>query len=251
MSTAVVTDKILCNECQRENEPERVYCHHCGARLDRAAIVSKKEPVADTRKRVKKIFQPQFVRLRALFFKASKMILTAVALAALIEIALPPDIPPPTKALVLASQMRIDMENAIARHQPPQLDFSEDQVNAYLASALKPKQAALNKPMLDFKRAVATLGEGICTITVERSLSGSYSVYSSSGYGVAVANGKLVARQKAGHIGRLPIHPRIMQAIDLIFADVFAVLERDAKLIAKFSAIQLHDKHAVLSVAAP
>ena len=30
--------KLVCPECQRQNEPERIYCHDCGARLDRSAL---------------------------------------------------------------------------------------------------------------------------------------------------------------------------------------------------------------------
>ena len=247
----IAPPKILCTECQHENEAERVYCHNCGARLDRSAVIPTKEPVVDTRKRVKKMFDPQRARIRALFFKTSKMILGAGVLALVIQMILPPDVPEPTKTLMLASQIRLDMESATTRHQPPQLDFSEDQVNAYLAATLKTKQSVLNKPLLDFKRAIAAFGEDICTITVERSLYGQYSLYSSVAYSVAVANGKIAARHKAGSIGRLPIHPQLMQYVDVIFADVWGALDHDAKLVAKFGGIQFHDKHVVLSVAAP
>jgi hypothetical protein len=245
----IATAKLLCPECQHENESERVYCHDCGARLDRSAVIPTKEPPNDTRKRVKKMFDPQRARIRALFFKTSKMILCAGALAMVVQMALPPDVPPPTKTLMLASQVRLDMESAITRHQPPQLDFNEDQVNAYLASALKTKQAALNKPFLDFKRAVAAFHEDMFMITVERSAFG-YSIFSSSGYSVRLAEGKLAVTPKAGYIGRLPLHPQIMQVAGIIFADVWSALDRDAKLVAKFGRIEFHDKHAALSVAA-
>ncbi|MEP6603673.1 MAG: hypothetical protein ABJB69_06990, partial [Spartobacteria bacterium] len=56
------------------------------------------------------------------------------------------------------------------------LDFSEDQVNAYLASSLKTKQAALNIPFIDFKRAVAVFHEDLCLFTVERAVYGSHSI---------------------------------------------------------------------------
>ena len=28
--------KLVCPDCRHENEPERIYCHNCGARLDRS-----------------------------------------------------------------------------------------------------------------------------------------------------------------------------------------------------------------------
>ncbi len=247
----IATLKILCSECQRENEAERVYCHHCGARLDRSAVVPTKEPVDDTRKRVRKLFDPQRAKLRFMFFKISKLILSAGALAIFIQLVSPPDLPAPTKTLILASQIRLDMETATQRHQPVQLEFTEDQVNAYLASALRSKQATLNKPLLEFKRAVAGFSEEIGTITVERSLSGYYSLYTSAGYSVSIVEGKMVARTKAGHIGRMPIHPQLMQLANVLFADVLGALDRDAKLVSKFNAIQFHDKHVQLALTAP
>ena len=249
MST-IAPAKILCTECQHENEPERVYCHDCGARLDRSSVIVTKEKVVDTHKRMKKMFDPQRARMRALFFKTSKLILGAGAVAVFVTMALPPEVPAATKTLMLASQLRLDMERATTQHQPTQLDFSEEQVNAYLASALRTKQTLLDKPFLDFKRAVASFGEDACTITVERSLSGYYSLYSSTAYSVAVVDGKIVTKQRVGYIGRLPIHPQVMQYVDVIFADVWSALERDAKLVSKFSGIQFHDKHALLMVAA-
>ena len=30
------TPKLTCGQCGYENEPERVYCHNCGTKLDRS-----------------------------------------------------------------------------------------------------------------------------------------------------------------------------------------------------------------------
>ncbi|MEP6603953.1 MAG: hypothetical protein ABJB69_08400 [Spartobacteria bacterium] len=46
------------------------------------------------------------------------MILGAGALAIVIQMLLPWDVPQPTKTLVLASQMRLEMEGALQHHQP-------------------------------------------------------------------------------------------------------------------------------------
>jgi hypothetical protein len=247
MST-IAPAKLICTECQRENEVERVYCHHCGARLDRTSAVPRKEPVVDTRKRVKKMFDPQRARLRALFFKASKLVLGAALIGLLIDMALPPDMPAPKKTDVLASQVRMEMEDAISKHQPPQVELTDDQVNAYLASALKTKKSALNKPMVDFTRAIVAFKEGVCTITLERAVAGTYPVYTTTAYSVSSNNGKIVARHQGGAIGRLQLHPALMQYIDVVFSDVWAALDHDRKLLARFAGIQFHDKRAVLSV---
>ncbi len=238
--------KLVCSECAHENELERVYCHNCGARLDRSGVSIPKEHPDDTRKRMRTFFDPQRAKLRHLSFRFGKLILGAFATAAVVQMILPLDVPPPVKALLLASQISLELENAITYHRPAQLQYTEEQVNAYFGSALKSKQKSLNKPLLDFGRAIIGFGEGSVTIIAERSLFG-YSLYSSCSFAINLKEGKIAASNKGGAIGRLPIHPAIMKLIDLIFADLWSALERERKLVAKMSSIEFHEKSVLLT----
>lgn len=238
--------KLICPECRHENESERIYCHSCGARLDRASAGLRKDDPQETHRRVKKLFDPQRAKFRLLFFTVSKLVLGACALAAVIQMILPPDVPPPVKTEMLGSQIRLDLESLTTRHQPPQLQYTEDQVNAYLGYALRPKQSSLNKPLLFFKRALVGFGEGSCAVTAERSFFGC-SVYTSCTYAPAVTQGKLVVSNKGGRIGRLSIHPQVTQFMGVLFSDVWSALDREKKLVAKLGAIEFHDKNVVLT----
>jgi predicted amidophosphoribosyltransferase len=74
--------KLVCPECQRQNEAERIYCHDCGARLDRSALAKvapKEEDPKQTQRRLKQILDPGRVKMRLMFFKISKLILGAAA----------------------------------------------------------------------------------------------------------------------------------------------------------------------------
>jgi hypothetical protein len=240
--------KLVCPECGHENEPERIYCHRCGARLDRSATASRtsqQKELKDTQRHVRKMLKQQNVASRRLFFTISKLVLGACVAAAVIQMILPPDVPSASKD-VAPRQINFDLENAIYSHRPAQLEYTEEQVNAYLAYTLKSKQSALNKRLLNFKRAIVVFGEGAVTITAERSLFG-YSLYSGSAYAVRVGEGKIVVSNKGGNIGRLPFHPEIMQFMDIIFADLWSALQREQKLIAKMSAIEFHQKQVLLS----
>ena len=239
---------VVCAECRHENEPERIYCHDCGARLDRSAVKVRKEDVQDARKRVKKLFDPQRARIRALFFKISKVVLGACLVAAFVQIVLPPDVPAPTKTAMLASQIRFDLEGATTRHQPAQLQYTDEQANAFLVYALKPKQKSLDQPMLDFKRAVVEFREGACSVTMERSLFG-YSVYTTMTLAPRLTAGQIGVTTKGGSIGRLPIHPQIAQFMGLLFTDLRAALDHEMKLVAKMGAVEFHDKSVVLTTA--
>ena len=95
MTTAAATTTVVCGECRHENEPERVYCHNCGGRLDRSAVKVRRDDVVEQRKRVKKLFDPTRARIRATFFQVSRMLLGACAVAVLVQLFLPPDLPEP------------------------------------------------------------------------------------------------------------------------------------------------------------
>lgn len=242
--------KVLCPECRRENEPERVYCHDCGTRLDRSVVHVKKEPVEDTQKRVKRMFDPQRARVRALVVGITKMLLGAGLLAMVVDMLIPPDVPPSSKELLLISSLRDELESMTKKGQPAQRQFSEDDANKLMASALKTKQGALDKPLLPYKRTVVAFKEGQCTITTERSLSGYWSVYTSCILAPEVKDGKLLGKIAGGRIGRLPIHPKLAQHMGVLFADVSAALDRDYKLISKLGALEFHDKSITLKAPA-
>ena len=229
--------KIVCGECRHENEAERIYCHNCGERLDRSAAAARKPMVdpTETHRRLQKMLEPPS-RVRHNFFAVSKLVLAAVAAAALVEMALPPELPAPTK--IVSPQIDLDLENAHLRPSP--LEYSQDQINAYLTYRLISKKKALTYPFLTFVRATASFREGACTIGVERSLFG-YSIFSRTSHRVDTSAGKIAATNVGGWIGRLPIHPAIMQFGDIIFADLWSVLERERKLIGKMGAVNFHD----------
>ena len=132
--------KLICPECRRENDPERIYCHDCGARLDRSALAKvapKVEDAKETQRRLRTMLNPQRKQLRLLFFKVSKMILGAFAAAAVVQMLRAPDVPARAKMGDFPPQIGLDLENATMRHGAAPLQYTEAQVNAYLGSALK------------------------------------------------------------------------------------------------------------------
>lgn len=240
--------KLICPECRRENEPERLYCHDCGARLDRsslAKIAPKGEDAKETQRRLKTMLDPQRAKMRMLFFRVSKLILGAAAMAAVVQMILPPDVPGRPKTGDFPPQINLDLENAAMSHGAAPLQYTEAQVNAYLGSALKSKQAALSK-VLQFERAFVGFDENICRVTAERSLFG-FSFFTTTVSKVTVHDGTLIAANNGGKIGRLPIHPWLMKYADPLFADLWTALDRERKSVAKMSAIEFRPQAVVLT----
>lgn len=239
--------KLICPECRRENEAERIYCHDCGARLDRtslAKIAPKGEDAKETQRRLRSMLDPQRAKMRLMFFKISKLVLGAFAAAAVIQMIIPPDAPPRAKTGDFPPQINLDIENAAMNQNPPPLQYTEAQVNAYLGSALRSKQAALSK-LLQFERAFVSFDESVCRVTTQRSLFG-FSVYTTTSSKVAVENGALKASNNGGKIGRLRIHPLLMKYADPLFGDLWTALDRERKAVAKMSAIEFHPQAVVL-----
>jgi hypothetical protein len=85
---------------------------------------------------------------------------------------------------------------------------------------------------------------------VERSFFG-WSLYTSTAHTVRLGEGKPIISNKGGRLGRLFIHPAIMQFGDVIFADVWSALDRERKLVSKMGAIEFHDKSVTLSAREP
>lgn len=239
--------KLVCPECRRENEPERIYCHDCGARLDRTALAKvapKGEDVKETQRRLRTMLDPQRAKMRLMFFKFSKLILGAFATAAILQMVIPPDVPARPKSGEFPPQINLELENAAMNHGSPPLRFTDAQVNAYLSTALKNRKDAFNK-YLQFERAFVSFDENVCRVTAERSLFG-FSVYTSTSSRVSLENGTLKAANNGGRIGRMPIHPALMKYADVVFGDLWAALDREKKSVAKMAAIEFHPQQVVL-----
>jgi hypothetical protein len=243
--------RLLCPECRRENEPERIYCHDCGTRLDHSALGKRKaastETPADVHKRVTGMFNGRRGRARALVVKGAKLLLAAGFAAAVVLMLLPPPaVPPMVKSEALPPQISLDLEGMTQYHRPPQLHYSEAEVNAYLAYVLGKKKEMLDHLLLDFERAVVAFHPEKCELTVGRSIFG-YSIYTSGAFSAQVQGGKVSATAYSGAIGRLPLHPALMRYPTFLFGDVARALERERKLVAHAGSVEVRDKEIVFA----
>lgn len=245
---AVAGTKLVCPECRRENESERIFCHDCGARLDRsklpkAAAVAKSQDEAHAR--LKSMFDPNRGKLRQNFFFFSKLILGAVIAATLIQMLRQPDVPEVASGAnaPMPQPIGIDLEDAASTGRIPVLRYSEEQVNAFLAYTLKSKRGTLSK-YVSFDGLIVTFDEGTCRATVERSFYG-LSLCTTAFYAPTLQDGNIALRPRGGTIGRLPVHPALMKYTGFLFDDLRPALERERKSIVKLASFELHPKLVV------
>ncbi len=252
MSTSTT---LICKQCNFENEPERVYCHNCGAKLDRSLLPPEATKRADpvvVQERVRKLVSPRRGSgtrwVRNLFLS----IAIAALVALLVTVALPPDnIPEISKDAVMdAPTITDDMEGLVTQGTAARLDYTEDKVNAFLQATIKVKpNGSTGFTPLKFERAFVRFDEGVVRITYVQSVFG-FPLYATTVDTVAIQNGQIVAQPVAGSFGRVKIAPKIMPYLGGIFNPLWKVLDRDKNLIARLDSITFH-KQTVEMVSKP
>lgn len=244
--------KLICPDCQHENETERIYCHSCGARLDRTKLAPTAVALGDsdikTQKHLKKLLQGGQGDAKRAAVKLAKVVLGAVCLAALIVMLLPPDLPPAIKNYTFAPMINMDMVSATSSHQGVSLVYNEEQVNAYIASTLRRKDSPANQGYFPLRSVRVRFEEGVCAIHTERQLLG-YSVYSGSSYRVKIADGKIISSSNNGYVGRMPIHPAVMKFGDILLQKAWDSLARERASVAKLASIEFHPQSVTLVTA--
>jgi hypothetical protein len=244
--------RLICPDCRHENEPERIYCHNCGGRLDRSAIKKEKLATEETREvtqaRLRKMFDPAPDRGKMVALKFAKVLLGALLFALVIQMLLPPDLPPETKNDSFAPMISMDLLSALESHRPQQLVYSQDQVNSYLASTVRRKDSPAKEGFLPISRIFAELDEGLCRIHTSYSFFG-IPLNVSGFYSVRVENGKLEATCHGGSFGRLPIHPALMSQLDLALGKTWRTVDRERKQIARLAALEFHPQSVSLITA--
>ncbi|MGC3992410.1 MAG: zinc ribbon domain-containing protein [Chthoniobacteraceae bacterium] len=251
-----MADKLKCTQCGHENEAERIYCHNCGTKLDRSVLPveeKKKESNEQTMKRVRKMTNPNTGFFAGAGKSLLKSLLWAVAVAGAVQIARPPDgIPPKAGAdtLLDAQPLLMSLQNAQMQRAPARLAMDETLINKYLQATLKEQATGLIGDEVKFNRVfvhcVDGNPQGSCWITSEQALF-DYHLFASVGYELSIANNQVKTKCVGGYLGRLPVHPLLMQYGDLIFSKIWDALGREHKVMNQMQSIEVHKGQIVVT----
>lgn len=230
-------DTINCKECGYGNESQRVYCHNCGARLDRSAVLEE----ARKPKPVKSKKAGNFAKaISGSLATGVKTVCYALLAAALIQAIRPPaGVPVENEigaAIVDAPSLTVDLEEAAMA--PRRMVYSEAGLNEYLKNRIKPSKGGLISPKLArFEKVFLNLSPNTVRITKEYRLLG-LPLYFGGDFEPAVGGEKLSAKTTGGNIGRLPIAGLVFDLVDsLVFKDLTGNLAEEQKGLAKMKTI--------------
>ena len=247
----MATATLLCKQCNFENEPERVYCHNCGAKLDRALLppeATKREDPQTTQARVRSVVQPSRFAAWPLFKNLVISVLVAAVLAALVVICRPPaDQPALSQDVVMtAPAISDDLEDLLQSPGPKRLTYTETQVNGFLQGSLRPKEESSFGIPLKYERTFVRFREGRCHATLQESIFG-YSFYLSSTDGVEIRNGQVVTQPVEGSLGRLRIPAKAMPTFEKMFASMWSPLAPYKKMVGRLGSIAFHQENVVVA----
>ena len=234
---------LICSDCQYENEQERVYCHNCGARLDRSGVVRKEntaESARETQKRLKRLFDPAGARTKSTLMKAARVIFGALCCAALILVLLPRELPPEPKNYDFGPMIGMDLVSANSGQNGAPLVYTEQDVNSYLASLVRRKGTRGTTGWFALQRVVVQFEEDQCTLSVQRKILGQVSICPSTSYRVRLESGKIIAEPTRAFVGQMPIHPALLKAGNPLLQSTWAALTRERTSVAKLSRIEFH-----------
>jgi hypothetical protein len=245
-------NKLVCTDCRHENELERIYCHNCGARLDRSGIKKEKIVPEDggerTRQHLAKLFNPARNRNKLIALRLLKLVLGALGAAVVIQMLLPPDLPEPAKVDVFAPMINMDLFTALESRNPPRLVYSEEQVNAYLDSVIRKKQSPAQEGFFPIRRVFVQFEEGLCRINIRHRFFG-LPLSLGGFYHVSIEQGKIEAANTGGYIGRMAIHPALMRGLNFLFQKTWTTLARERKDVARLVGIEFHPQSVTLVTA--
>lgn len=242
MSTPTTT--LLCRQCNFENEPERVYCHNCGAKLDRSLLpaeATRREDPVVVQQRLRKMTNPRRGAGKRVLKNLIAALLVAALLAFVFQAGRPPDgVPNLSQDAVYGAPMIYDdMDAALETGGAHRLAYTADQVNAFLQYSVRGKEQSYLGIPVKFERMFVHFSEGTCRVFIQESLFG-YSLFANAAYTVQIQGGKIVSKNTGGGLGRVALPVYGGKGIGLIFGPVWAVTDRDQKMVARMSSIAFH-----------
>ncbi len=245
MWMAMTTERLPCAECGYQNEPERVYCHNCGAKLDRSLLIAAKKS-KESKKALKK---PRSLLEKKVRKPVLRPLLSSVAvaavLAATILVFLPPENAPTfdKEPMMQLPEIGGALSELSALDRRVAASYTEQQINAYIKSTIRSKDKGGLSDYVKYVGSAVDIRKGTCTVTMVQSLFG-YPLYSHMTFEPSGQPGNLKAKVVTCGIGRLDLPAGAAPAMHLIFRRLWKAANNEIEAMSKLGQISLADDMA-------
>jgi hypothetical protein len=240
---------LTCEKCGYDNELGRIFCHQCGSKLDLSRIKAPGQGGPSLRKKkARKKLNP--VRL------AVELAVIAAVLAGIWLLLGVPALPPTeyTAQDYVSAERKVQHLGEIVRqNRPDSVMLSEREINAYLGN-LQLQHADSRGLRIEVSGFRARIDNGTITIIFSGDLriGQSFKKPVSVTYtGVpTVSDGKFVLKPAGGAVGRMPIHPIIVENTRFIqryYVRVFEDMTKEKDILNKMTSIAVRDRTVQLS----
>ena len=236
-----MSDQLTCGGCGFSNEPERVYCHNCGAKLDRSLLPiveeDKKQETAQTaRRRIMKMTNPAGMTFGRVVKSLLSVVFWAALVAVIFLISQRPEGVPEDKNELPTRLVQSELMDVTQSPTPRTISFTEAEINATLKQSVKRAGSDTGVPGIEFQRAYATLKPNVIHLGTQQALWG-YPVYAGVDYRLTVVDGKFTAILLGGNFGRLPVRVGAMKYLDAAFQKLWTALKREHEQVQKMQGV--------------
>lgn len=237
---------LPCEQCGYNNEPERVYCHNCGAKLDRSLLPKAAEKPQEhpekAKKRIEKMTNPK----SGWFWREIKTLIKVAFFSALVAAIYlmfqKPDDLPEVKKTDEIRFVSSDMMEALGAPNPTRVSFSDDDINHYLKQQPLKKRQPTMIPGVDVVAAFVACTPGVLRIYSQQNAFG-FDTYSRIDYKLEVKDGKFIPTVVGGAFGKLNVDPQLMQYADYAFGTLWDSLGRERKQMDKMLSVSVQQGH--------
>lgn len=241
-------ETITCRACgYAKNEPERVYCHECGEKLDRRKVPRREVTSKAEQRRLRRLIHPRVPFLLPLLGGIGKTVLISLSVSLLLLILIPPPhpLPPTEEERFDPPRLSIELERALMTDRPIRITVEERSINTYFDAHIRSRDTSVLGISLRFDRAFVHLEPGICHISMVRKIGG-LPLYTRAAYALEINARGLQVERRGGGIGRLAFAPFLMPLLDGSFAQLWKTLDSERKLVQRLQSIEIEEGRIVM-----
>ena len=243
-------EKVQCGKCAYENEPQRIFCHECGEKLDRTEYLREQEALKAAREKAgpKKLDFGKSNKLSIIPIKPLILVLIASFIVAMfVQMGSPVDPPEEIpQAVSDSAYLYMDrLDQAFFSPSPTKVSLPAGVVSNEVLSRVKESKST-DFWGGSFKKAWVTLQEGRFNVVTERHFF-DFPFYFSGSFAMEKDGDTLQLKTVGGRIGRFPVPGVLIDPLKAVLFKETADGVKAKKKLEKIKNIEIKEKEVIIT----